>query len=82
LHFHATIGRYDDGRLAEIFLDASKAGSAADTAARDSAITASLALQAGIAPKTLLHALVKDGAGKAMSPVGVVLEKIVGETGT
>ena len=82
LKYRATIGRYADGRLAEVFLDAFKAGSAADTAARDSAVLASLALQAGIPPEALLHALVKDSAGRATSPIGVVLEMIVGEART
>jgi hypothetical protein len=81
LRFHATTSRFADGRLAEVFLDAFKAGSSADTAARDSAVLASLALQAGIPPEALLHALVKDSTGRAMSSVGVVLEKIVGEQG-
>jgi hypothetical protein len=79
LRFHATTSRFADGRLAEVFLDAFKAGSAADTAARDSAVLASLALQAGIPPGALLHALVKDSAGRATSPIGVVLETIVRE---
>jgi len=40
LKYRATIGRYADGRLAEVFIDMSKVGSAADTAARDCAIAA------------------------------------------
>jgi hypothetical protein len=35
LQYTATISRFDDGRLGEIFLTNHKAGSAADTAARD-----------------------------------------------
>jgi hypothetical protein len=34
LRFHATVGRFADGRLAEIFIDAFKAGSAADARER------------------------------------------------
>jgi len=45
--FKATVARFPDGRLAEIFLSNHKAGSAADTASRDSAIVASIALQHG-----------------------------------
>ena len=82
LRFHVTLGWFVDGRLAEVFLDASKAGSAADTAARDSAVLASLGLQAGMPPDALLHALVKDSVGRAMSPIGRVLEMIVEESCT
>ena len=38
LQFTCTVGPFPDGRLAEIFLTNHKAGSYADTAARDSAI--------------------------------------------
>jgi hypothetical protein len=41
------IGRFDDGRIAEIFINGSKAGTAAETNAQDAAIIASLALQHG-----------------------------------
>jgi hypothetical protein len=41
LHFCATISRFKDGRIGEIFLASNKAGSQADTAARDSAVVAS-----------------------------------------
>jgi len=79
LRFRASVGYFETGELGEIFLDGLKVGSGADTAARDCAIAASLAFQAGISPETLLHALVKDSAGRATSPIGVVLETIVGE---
>ena len=46
-----------DGRLAELFLTNHKAGSHADTAARDSAITFSIAVQHGADPETIRLAL-------------------------
>jgi hypothetical protein len=36
-------------------------------------------LQMGASPEALLHSLMKDSAGRATSPIGVVLETIVGE---
>lgn len=48
LSYSASIGRFPDGRLAEIFLSNSKAGSHSDAAAKDSAVVASLALQHGV----------------------------------
>ena len=42
----ATISRFpDDGALAEIFISNGKAGSGSDTAAKDSAVVCSIALQ-------------------------------------
>jgi hypothetical protein len=79
LHFHATVGRFPDGRLAKIFIDAFKAGSAADMAARDAGITARIALQMGVDPEALRHALCRDARGKAIGPLGVVLDQIAEE---
>lgn len=45
--YRASVARFDDGRIAELFLDGPKVGSAASTAARDGAIATSLALQFG-----------------------------------
>jgi hypothetical protein len=42
--YTAGLGYFADGRLAEIFLDAAKSGTAIETAARDSEVVASLAL--------------------------------------
>jgi hypothetical protein len=47
LAYTATVSRFADGRLGEIFLSNHKAGSHADTAARDAAIACSIALQFG-----------------------------------
>ena len=81
LRFHATVGRFADGRLAEIFIDAFKAGSAADATARDAGITASIALQMGADPEILRHALCRDARGNAISPLGAVLDMLAeGET--
>ncbi len=37
------IGRFDDGRIAEVFINGAKVGTAAETNAQDAAIVASLA---------------------------------------
>ncbi|MCP1969783.1 hypothetical protein [Bradyrhizobium elkanii] len=55
--YHCTAGRYDDGRLAEIFLTTSKAGSAAQAHAECAAILCSLALQSGVTVKTIIDAV-------------------------
>jgi ribonucleoside-diphosphate reductase alpha chain len=74
LPYTATVGRFDDGRLAEIFISNHKAGSAADTAARDAAIAASIALQFGADAETIRKALCRDTRRNAKGPLGVALD--------
>jgi hypothetical protein len=75
LAYIATISRFDAGRLGEIFLTNHKAGSAADTAARDSAIVCSIALQFGADIETIRKALCRD-ARNANGPLGVALDML------
>jgi hypothetical protein len=74
--FTATISRFDDDRLAEIFLGNGKAGSHTDAAAKDSAIVASLALQHGVPLATIRHALLRNSQGVAESPLGAALDHL------
>ena len=64
-----TVGRFDDGRIAELFLDAAKASPLVELA---QAIVASLALQNGCAFETPRHAL----AGRSAGPLGAALALI------
>jgi len=70
-----TVGasRFDDGRLGEIFIDCERRGSAAETASRDGAVLASLALQHGVSVDVLRHALTQTRDGSPAGPVGVAL---------
>jgi hypothetical protein len=79
LAYVATVSRFDDERLGELFLTAHKAGSAADTAARDSAIVCSIALQFGADVETIRKALCRDARGQAGGPLGVVLDRLAAE---
>jgi hypothetical protein len=72
--YTAGLGYFDDGRLAEIFLNAEKIGTAIETAARDSAVVASLALQHGVLPETIRHALTRNGNTEASGPLGTLLD--------
>jgi ribonucleoside-diphosphate reductase alpha chain len=76
LQYTASISRFADGRLAEIFLGNAKAGSHSDAAARDSAVVCSLALQHGVPMQTIRHALLRDPRGVASSPLGAALDVI------
>jgi ribonucleoside-diphosphate reductase alpha chain len=72
--YTAGLGYFDDGKLAEIFLNADKVGTAIETAARDSAVVASLALQYNVPAETIRHALSRNGNGGASGPLGTLLD--------
>jgi ribonucleoside-diphosphate reductase alpha chain len=79
VHFTAGIGRYPDGRIAELFLDNHKAGSAVGTLVRDLAIVFSFAIQHGADAQAIRCALCRDTTGRALGPLGVVLDLICSE---
>src|ERR1700733_9029864 len=68
------IGRFEDGRIAEIFINGSKVGAAAETNAQDAAIVASLALQHGCPIETIRHALARPGG--SAGPLATLLGKV------
>ena len=70
LSYVCTISRFPDGRVAELFLSNHKSNSAADTNARDAAITFSIAVQHGADPEAIRRALCRDSDGRASGPLG------------
>jgi hypothetical protein len=76
LKYTATIGRFSDGTIGEIFLSNTKPSSQSDVNARDAAVAASLAFQFGCPLETLRHALLRDPRGNASSPLGCALDQI------
>jgi ribonucleoside-diphosphate reductase alpha chain len=73
------VGLFDNGGIAEVFLNADKAGSTLDAAARDAAIVASLALQHGTPLATLQRALTRNSDGSASGPLGTFLDLLATE---
>ena len=73
-HFTGGIGRFSDGRIAEIFINGAKVGTAAETSAQDAAIVASLALQHGCPIETIRHALARSGG--STGPLATLLGKV------
>jgi len=78
LRYLASFSRFDDGRVAEVFLQSLKPASQSDSNARDSAIAASLALQFGCPLDVLRRALLRDAQGRASTPLGVALDIVAG----
>jgi hypothetical protein len=80
--YTAGLGRFDDGRLAEIFLNVSvKTGTALDVSARDSAVVASLCLQYGAPVETIRRALISNANGTAAGALGTLLDLLAKDGG-
>jgi ribonucleoside-diphosphate reductase alpha chain len=74
MNYVASVARFDDGRLAEIFITNHKVGSDADAAAKDSAVVCSIALQFGVPVEIIRKALLRDPRGNPSSPLGMALD--------
>ena len=79
LRYRATVGRYPDGCIGEIFLTNHKAGSQAGILASDAAVAASLALQYGTPLDVIRKALMRDVRGNASGPLGAALDMLIEE---
>jgi ribonucleoside-diphosphate reductase alpha chain len=66
--YTATLSRFDDGRIAEIFLDAAKPDSQLAVHANDAAVLASLLLQHGVSAAAIRHSI--------SGPIATALAKI------
>jgi hypothetical protein len=69
LRYTCTVGRFADGRLAEVFLTNHRAGSDAGAATSDSAVVASICFQYGVPIEVTRKALMRDGPGRARTPL-------------
>ena len=65
------VGRFLEGGIAELFINAAKAGSDLEATAQEAALVVSLALQHGCPLETVRHALTRDGV--AGGPLGALL---------
>jgi hypothetical protein len=81
LRYTCTVGRYADGRLAEVFISGPKTNSGADVAARDASILVSLLLQHNCDPEIIAHAMSRNSEGTASGVIGVALDLIAGKEG-
>jgi hypothetical protein len=79
LNYRATVSRFADGRVAEVFLSNHKTGSHADTAAKDSAVVCSIALQYDVPLEVIRRALMRDSSGRPNGPLGVALDLLAAD---
>lgn len=73
------VGRFEDGSLAEVFIDPEKHSTDAADDARDSALALSLALQHGCPAETIRRAATRDAAGSPAGLIGAVLDMLAEE---
>jgi hypothetical protein len=76
LKYSATISKFADGRIGELFLTSDKAGSQSDANAKDAAILASLGFQYGVPLDVMRGALLREEDGRASTPVGMAIDLI------
>ena len=76
LRFTATVSRFADGRVGEVFLTNHKSGNQTDTNARDAAIVLSIALQFGADIEAIRRALCRDSQRRALCPLGAALDRL------
>jgi|SRR6516164_1672006 ribonucleoside-diphosphate reductase alpha chain len=75
LRYTATVGRFHDGRIGELFLQNHKSDNSADTNARDAAIAFPFAIQDGADPEAIRKALSRDSNGNASGPLDGITEE-------
>jgi len=73
----ASIGRYADGGVGEIFLTSTKPGSKVETMAQDAAVTASIAMQYGAPLDVIAGALSRDSQNRPQGALGVAMDAIL-----
>ena len=74
--FTVTVGFYADGTPGEVFIDGGKTGKDIRAIARDAGVLLSLALQHGVPPETIRHAVTRDASGEPASILGAIVDCI------
>jgi hypothetical protein len=76
LSYKVSIGRFPNGKLAEVFISNHRSNSSADVAARDCGILISLLLQLGCPAEVIAHSLSRNTDGSASGVAAAVLDAI------
>ncbi len=76
LAYTVGVGRYQDGALAEVFIECSKGQSQLAADARDAAVCLSIALQYGVPAEAIRGAVTRESRGEPSGIVGAVLDLI------
>ena len=71
-----TAGFYADDTLGEVFIGIGKSGTDIASVARDAGVLLSLALQHGVPPETIRHAVTRGASEEPVSILGAVVDSI------
>ena len=74
--FTVTVGFFEDGTPGEVFIDGCKTGNDIGSIARDAGVLLSLALQHGVSPETIRHAVIRGASEEPASILGAVINSI------
>lgn len=74
-----TYNRDESGKVVEVFIVASKPGSATEAAMRDAGILLSMLLQTGETLQGIAGTLTRNDDGGPAGPVGIVVDALLGE---
>ena len=74
LPFTVTVAFYPDGTPGEVFINGCKTGNDIQSIARDAAVLLSLAIQHGVLPKTIRHAVTRGPSQGPASILGAVVD--------
>lgn len=75
--FTVSYGRDEHGNIKEVFIDASKIGSALEVIMNDIAIILSKSLRSGLSPSELFRSTRRDQNGRPASMLGIILRDMV-----
>lgn len=74
--FAVTVGRFDDGVIAEVFIAGAKAGSEVEAVARDGAVLLSIALQYGVPLSVIRGSLTREANESPSTIIGAVVDRL------
>ena len=74
--FTVSVGFYADGTPGEVFIDGFKTGNDIQSIARDAGVLLSLALQDGVSPERIHHAVTRSASEEPASILGAVVDCI------
>lgn len=76
VRFVGSVGFFDDGRPAEVFVQCERASTEIAALGRDAAILISLGLQHGVTLDTMRHGVTRDHDEEPSSFVGALLDEV------
>ena len=79
--FTVTVGFYADGTPGEVFIDGFKTGNDIQSIARDASVLLSLALQHGVSPETIRHAVTRGASEEPASILGAIVDALPASAG-